>query len=231
MLEHRLLDAEWQLEQSRKNLRASVLEAYELCQSTMRRYGELPLYSYTLYKTKISSSGSDVEIAFIEVVLGDSGHLTDDQLLAMAEKIAANFVLVEGQPKAILFSFWNDETSRERHYTSSATVAWAPFGDVTKASIASAEDYSAHEYRVLLNSTDRPSVFIPPSRTTLASDQDIYFELVEMQDRIPEWDSQYQEKNQTAKEEIARKYGLTMGQLNDIIHKGVIEFWPTPTPP
>lgn len=70
-----------------------------------------------------------------------------------------------------------------------------------------------------------------PKGFSTAKKQQIFYELVALQDKISIWDPEYQEKNQKAKELIANQYGISMDKLNDIIHEGAVNHWPMPPPP
>lgn len=239
-LEAEVATLEAELERANANCRMLVEQAYEDCrilvksaEKRLAMYEGMPLYSYAIHKSSFTSAaGNGVVKLDLHVVPGKTGSLSDTEMIDIAKRVVDSFV-EENAVNAIRLYFWAAEDSYERGEEYRGCICWAPNGNWGEADLVRTGDYSTHSFRLISNRTDRPIALRPWPKAVLleSTKKEIFYNLVKEQDKTSLWDPELNEKNQKAKEDIAREYGITMGQLNEIIHEGVMEKWPTPKPP
>jgi len=229
-----------ELESALQKCNQTVEEAYEDCRSVVAVYEEqlaeyeerlaavegLPLYWYGTHEFGSTPSGNDCVSVIADVVPSQSGDMTDEEMLELANHVIGSIVL-EREVNAICLFFWASENSREGREYARGCVDWGPSGNFDNAENVETGDYSQHSYRVVFNWTSEPITFRP--RLLLESTRrNIFYDAVSLQDQISDWDPQYQEKQERAKKDIARQYGISMRELSSIIEQGARGGWPTP---
>ena len=231
------------LESEIQECNQTVEEAYEDCRSVVAAYEEklakyeerlaktegLPLYWYGVHESGFTPSGNDCVKVIADVVPWQSGAMTDEEMLEIANHIIGSIVL-EREVNAICLFFWASENSRERGEYARGCVDWGPSGEFYKAENVETGDYSQHSYRVVFNRTTE-SIALRSRFLLDSTRKKIFYDLVRLQDQISIWDSRYQDKQQRAKEDIAKQYGISMSELSSIIEKGARQGWPMPEPP
>jgi len=236
-----------ELESALQQCNQTVEQAYEDCRSVVAAYDDklaeyeerlaaaegLPLYWYEIEhgipESVFTPSGNDCVRVIADVVPLQSGAMTDEQILKLANHVIEDIVL-EKEVNAICLFFWASKDSRDRREYARGCVDWGPGGNFDNAEKVETGDYSQHSYRVVFNWTSEP-ITVRPRLLLESTRKNIFYAAVALQDQIGDWDPQYQEKQERAKKDIARKYGISMSELGSIIKQGAQEGWPTPKPP
>ena len=198
--------------------------------------GSTEAYTSVVFKSVIRGT-RDVSMQscvrmIVDVTLTCSSSLTDNELLSIAWS-AAQSVLDVVDVNAIGVFFWPLDASIGQE-PAIASVDWAPHGNWEAACEAATGDYSTHELRVDFNQTWVPGWHAQlgtASYPSTAKKREIFYNLVALQDSIPESDPRWSEKNDEAKDVIAQRYGISRAALGDIIMEGASNGWPMPPPP
>ena len=88
-----------------------------------------------------------------DVLLQETGALTDEQLIEVARRVVADITELQAV-NAIGVLFWYSQGAIGQQ-AAVASVDWAPYGQWSQASTFPTGNYSSHSYRVEYNSTQR----------------------------------------------------------------------------
>ena len=127
--------------------------------------------------------------------------------------------LVRGLRRSVCLSHGISDTTLAFIESDAYRNDWLPLDSESPSYTANAERS---------NSSGRPG---PSNALSNAHRRAIFYELVALQDQIPLLAYDYAERNEDAKSEIARKHGISMAQLNSLIHEGATNNWDMPHPP
>ena len=108
--------------------------------------------SFQLEGTRDASFANCVRVV-ADVLLEESGPLTDEQLVEIARRVVGSITELQ-RVNAIGVLFWYSKDAIGQQ-ASVASVDWAPYGQWGKASAVPTGSYSSHSYQVEYNSTQR----------------------------------------------------------------------------
>jgi outer membrane murein-binding lipoprotein Lpp len=248
-LEEKVVSLEANLSETRSACDAAVAraqdEAYADCRVLLESLKEAnwqlqeriwELQGTKPYSFRIRSAGlipSDRSILLVDVALRRPGGVPDEYVLRMANAILSE-IATESQVRQVSFYFWSSEQYAASGEGARACVEWgADSGKEGEAKLQWEEE--AQSLRLVFNETGEPisSAWWHSPRLLLFIESDrqqIFTDLVKRQDEV-QGDPDYPRAMEEAKEEIARKYSITVDELNDIILEGLIERWTLPPPP
>jgi hypothetical protein len=244
-LEEKVASLEAALSESRSASDAAVAQAREEAYADCRALlFELQERIWTLegtkpYSFRIRSTGlvpSDPSVLVVDVMLRQGGEVSDHYLLKTGEAIIAE-IAARRSVQQISFYFWATEEFNASGEAMRACLEWGTDSIEQQGEAKAQREVQGKSLRLVLNETDEPirssgwgGYGLRSLLFTESGRKQIFTDLVHRQDEV-QGAPDYPRAMEEAKEKIASRYGITLDELNDLIHEGVVERWELPPSP
>ncbi len=156
----------------------------------------------------------------LQVKLRVEKNLNEKEIKVICDELIPNYKIQKYD--AVIFHFYLPNSDIKGSYTA-GMAEWAPIGDWGQAGSANSRDYSTY---MISMKTIEPVALEDKTGISLEKRKKIFYELVVEEDRL--YGLGVKDRPSKVNSAIAKKYNLTIQQVEDIRTEGSINNWPIP---